>query len=343
MKTYFKGYLIKIILVTTISLLNLISVIAHPGWGIEHDSKGNLFFTDIVNKTIWKLDTDGNLSAFSKEKWSHQLIIDDDDNIYICDEEYKMGNGWNSVIKISPDGEESYIIHPTKYGKEFSGTLIAIDENENVYFEYRNKIYIKTLDDNPALYLNKDFKGITNLKYLKDKLYIVDKDEIFRIDRNKILSVIANNFINPNPQNGAYGGRYNWAAGIDLDEDGNLFIAYYGDSRVLKVLNNSSTDELYFSKGNWYPMGVEYYKDHLYILEEGHASDDGLTALRIIKLNSDGKNEVLVSMGYVGGKSVKKITKMSKTQIELQLTYYFIKFYKFPNRHCLYGTIIDKT
>jgi hypothetical protein len=29
---------------------------AHPGWGIAVDSKGVIYFTDIVNRTIWKLE-----------------------------------------------------------------------------------------------------------------------------------------------------------------------------------------------------------------------------------------------------------------------------------------------
>ncbi|UCH65404.1 MAG: hypothetical protein JSW63_12500, partial [Ignavibacterium sp.] len=250
-------------------------------------------------------DTRGNLSAFSTEKWSHQLIIDDYDNIYICNEEYNMGNGWNSVIKISPDGDESYIIPPTITGKEFSGTLIAIDKNKNIYFEYENRIFIKTSNGNPALYIKKNFNGITNLKYLRGNLFIVDKEIIFKVDQNKNLSVITDNFINPNPADGAYEGRYNWATGIDLDNEGNLIVAYYGNSRVLKVLNDCSVDELYFAEGNWYPMGVEYFNNHLYIMEEGHAPGDGPTALRIIKLNSEGKIKILVAIGHIGGKSVK--------------------------------------
>jgi len=300
-----KRFLIKIIVVIAFGLLNSNLGIAHPGWGIEHDSKGNLFFTDIVNRTIWKLDTDGTLSAFSKEKWSHQLIVDRDDNIYICNEEYKMGNGWNSVIKISPEGDESYIIPPTKYGKEFSGTVIAIDENENVYYEYKNNIYRRSSDGDLSLYINRDFKGITNLKFLNDNLYVLDQDEIFKVDRNKNLSVINKNFINPNPTDGAYEGRFNRAAGIDFDNEGNLIVAYYGNSRVLKVLNDGIIEEIYFAEGDWYPMGVEYYNNNLYVIEEGHASEDGPTALRIIRMNSDGITKILVAMGHIGGKSVK--------------------------------------
>ena len=293
------------ILVIIILGVHCFPIFAHPGWGIEHDSKGNLFFTDIVNKTIWKLDKDGVLSAFSKEKWSHQLFIDEDDNIYICNEEYKIGNGWNSIIKISQDGNESYIIPPIKRGIEFSGTLIAIDDNQNIYYEYNNNLYRRNSEGKYSLYITNDFGTISNLDFLNSVLYIVAPDKIFTVDSNKYLSVVAKDFINPNPNDGAYDGRYNMVAGMDVDDNGNILFAYYGNSRVLKALKDGSIEEIYFAEGNWYPMGVEYYDNNLYILEEGHAQGEGPTALRIIKLQTNKMPEIIVALGHIGGKTVR--------------------------------------
>jgi len=298
-----KRYLVNIVSIITLGV-HCSSILAHPGWGIEHDSKGNLFFTDIVNKTIWKLDNDGKLSAFSKEKWSHQLFIDNNDNIYICNEEYKIGNGWNSLIKISPDGYESYIIPPTKRGIEFSGTLIAIDDSENVYYEYDNNVYKRTSEGKYSLYVTENFNSISNLDFLNSNLYVVSREEIFQVDRNKNLSVIAKDFINSNPIDGAYEGRYNMVAGIDIDDEGNLVLAYYGNSRVLKILKDGTIKEIYFAEGDWYPMGVEYNDNNLYILEEGHAQGDGPTALRVMKITDNGMTDILVALGHIGGKSV---------------------------------------
>jgi hypothetical protein len=69
----------------------------------------------------------------------------------------------------------------------------------------------------------------------------------------------------------------------------------------------------------------------LYILEEGHAPEDGPTALLIIKLNSDAKSKTFLAMGHIGGKTVKYIAKMSKTRIELPSTRYTFKYHKFLN------------
>lgn len=298
-----KRYLVNIVIIITLGVHSS-SIFAHPGWGIELDSKGNLFFTDIVNKTIWKLDNEGKLSAFSKEKWSHQLFIDEDDNIYICNEEYKIGNGWNSLIKISPDGDESYIILPTKHGIEFGGNLIAIDDSENVYYEYNNSVYKQNSDGKYSLFIKEIFNSISNLDFFNSNLYIIARDKIFTVDSNKKLSVIAKDFINPVPVDAAYGGRYNMVAGIDVDNEGNLLLAYYGNSRVLKVLMDGTIEEIYFAAGNWYPMGIEYHNNDLYILEEGHAQGDGPTALRVIKITGSRKPDILVALGHIGGKTV---------------------------------------
>jgi hypothetical protein len=51
--------------------------------------------------------------------------------------------------------------------------------------------------------------------------------------------------------------------------------------------------------------GIEYHNNNLFIFDEGSAPEDEPTELRIIKLNSEGKGEILVAMGHIGGNSVK--------------------------------------
>ena len=65
--------------------------------------------------------------------------------------------------------------------------------------------------------------------------------------------------------------------------------------------------DIYLSPKNWFPTGVKLYNGSLFILEEGHLNDDGPTALRIVKIDEDGGVIILVSMGHIGGKSVKLI------------------------------------
>ena len=73
---------------------------------------------------------------------------------------------------------------------------------------------------------------------------------------------------------------------------------------MLKLDKEGHIEEIYFSKGNWYPMGVKYYNGNLFVLEEGHESLDGPTALQVIKISDDGSIDAIVSLGQIGGKSV---------------------------------------
>lgn len=297
--------MIRTLQIIIIYILFQLPVFAHPGWGIDFDSRGNLYFTDIINKTIWKLSQNGELTAFSEMKWSHQLFVDEDDNIIICNEEFKMGNGWNSVIKISPNGDESYIVEPTKYGMGFSGSLI-VPINNLIVYEYKNNLFSLNKDSGYTKLIDKSkFSSITNL-HIEDNntVYIVDDNKIKCLDQNGKLKTVAENLLEINNSRGAYGGKYNRIYGIDLDTNGNIYAAYYGNSKVLKISPEGTKAEICLSQKNWYPVGVKMFDNHLFVLEEGHAENDGPTALRIIKLDSKGNKEVIISMGHIGGKSL---------------------------------------
>ena len=59
----------------------LTSAFSHPGDGLDIDSRGDIYFTDISRKTVWRLKRDGSLSALVREKWAHGLHVDKLDRI----------------------------------------------------------------------------------------------------------------------------------------------------------------------------------------------------------------------------------------------------------------------
>ena len=80
--------------------------IAHPGDGLAIDSKGNIYFTDVNTRTLWKLDNLQNLSAVVKDRWAHGLCVDDLDRVWI---EVEVNNTQYSVWRIDPDGSETNV------------------------------------------------------------------------------------------------------------------------------------------------------------------------------------------------------------------------------------------
>lgn len=64
------------------NFLFLISLfcIAHPGIGIVKDKKGNIYYTDLAK--VWKIDLDGNKTIVVSGVHTHELYIDENDNLY---------------------------------------------------------------------------------------------------------------------------------------------------------------------------------------------------------------------------------------------------------------------
>jgi hypothetical protein len=56
------------------------TVFAHPGIGIVKDKKGNIYYTDL--KQVWKIDRDGMKSVAVANVHTHELYVDQDDNLY---------------------------------------------------------------------------------------------------------------------------------------------------------------------------------------------------------------------------------------------------------------------
>src|SRR5262245_59205077 len=54
--------------------------LAHPGVGIVINSKGTVFYTDLVQ--VWRIATDGNRSVAVPNVHTHELYIDAHDNLY---------------------------------------------------------------------------------------------------------------------------------------------------------------------------------------------------------------------------------------------------------------------
>src|SRR5688572_14730059 len=62
------------------SLLITSFTYAHPGVGIVQDSKGNIYYTDLVH--VWKISPEGKKTIAIRNVHTHELFIDKNDDIY---------------------------------------------------------------------------------------------------------------------------------------------------------------------------------------------------------------------------------------------------------------------
>lgn len=94
-------------------LLFLSVAMAHPGVGIVMDGKGNVYYTDLHH--IWKIDVRDKVSIAVHNVHSHELYMDEADNLYGEHLWYKgeATNTWGHYVwKLSPDGKLEKIIEP---------------------------------------------------------------------------------------------------------------------------------------------------------------------------------------------------------------------------------------
>ena len=78
---------------------------AHPPVGIAIDSKGNVFYSDLEH--VWKITPNGTQTIAVKDIHTHELFIDEEDNLYGEHEWYEgeATDKWgNYVWCLSKDG-----------------------------------------------------------------------------------------------------------------------------------------------------------------------------------------------------------------------------------------------
>ena len=70
----------KQILLFLFAHILFLSVNGHPGTGIVEDSKGNIYYTDL--EQVWKISLDGKREVVVKNVHSHELFMDQQDNLF---------------------------------------------------------------------------------------------------------------------------------------------------------------------------------------------------------------------------------------------------------------------
>jgi gluconolactonase len=93
------------------------------------DAHGNVFFSDIPNERIHKIDTDGKLSVFrEKSNFSNGLMVNAKGEVVACE----MAG---QVVAYSPDGKDRRVVAGQYDGKRFNAPNdLVIDKAGGVYF-----------------------------------------------------------------------------------------------------------------------------------------------------------------------------------------------------------------
>lgn len=254
---------------------------AHPGWGIVRDSKGNIFFVDVGRNIVWKIDTKGSVLKFVSQKHSHELFIDERDNIYGVHVEYDQRNDrWLSHRwKASPDGRIS------RLGPQESKHLFEhTDSRGNTYHfsSDAHKKFARVHKVNPAgdtihfaggTWGDRDGKGFeAQFRNFGPAAWDGDSALIFgsggilrRLTLDGAVTTLAgrdHGLGDPDEP------RASGILGIACSNDGSVYAANWEKNVVLRIGRDGTVSRFHYSSMGWSPVGILVSRDTVFVLED---------------------------------------------------------------------------
>jgi hypothetical protein len=264
---------------------------AHPGVGIVMDSKGNVFYTDL--KHVWKIDTKGKLSIAVRFVHTHELYLDQNDNLYgehLWYEGEAIDKWGHYVWKLSPAGAIEKIIPPTEgflekytfvhdeHGRMFKATgtkpcqhVISID-SKNVSTELTDDCF-------------KDIRWMTTSR--KGDLYLIDGVDLKRIPPDGTVETIATR-LNERKLSQFMVNDPHRVMGVWTDDKENAYVAIYGGRMVKKISPDKKITIVAETSIGWSPTGgLVAPNGDFWILECSQTN-----AVRVERITKDGERIV---------------------------------------------------
>jgi hypothetical protein len=268
---------------------------AHPGVGIVMDSKGNVFYTDL--EQVWKISPDGARSLAVENVHTHELYLDEDDNLY---GEHEWYNGeatdtWgNYVWCLSNTGILEKIIEDVD-GFIDNDTLIR-DLEGNSYWAQKSGDFELLIKDTPggenSLFTDHQFKDIRWMYYSKSdqNLYVVDHLKVKKVTPAGSVSIIADDLKEAKRPFNAVADRH-YVFGIWTDTENNVYTAVYGAGKVKKIGPGGKIRTVFESTGWWSPCGGMVTPDGSQWIMEFSRNNK----TRVRKISAEGKQTLYKS------------------------------------------------
>ena len=275
--------LILLLILSSIGCL----LLAHPGIGIVMDSKGVVYYTDLTH--VWKITTDGKCAIAVRDVHTHELYIDDADNIYGEHVWYKGEaiDEWAYYVwRLDPSGEVSKVVEADGFPE--NNTLSRNGEGQTYWAAKKDdgEVLMKTsADGQQRPYSDHLFDDIRWI-FVPDNsagIYAVDLLSIKKIDPNGQVHMLADNL---KGRQAVFSGvrDMHYIMGMWTDELCNIYVAVFGDKCIKKITPDGEISEVYKSKIGWSPSGGLIDRlGNMWILEYSRTNK-----ARVTKVTEDG-------------------------------------------------------
>lgn len=261
---------------------------AHPSVSIVIDSKGNVYYSDL--KQVLKIDTDGKKTVVVNGVHTHELFLDEADNLY---GEHLWYNGekvntWGHYVwKLSVSGKLEKIIPPTEgFPNDYS---FVRDKAGNMYWADRENKCQKVIRKSKNGTIKKlGDQCMENIRWMicdpEGIVYLIDVFDLKKVDQDGVVTLIAKKlpdkkftqfFVDPN----------HYLSGISLDKAGNIYVADYSGRQVKKITRSKQVSVIAETKIPWSPTGSLLAPNgDFWILENSITNE-----VRVERITKDGR------------------------------------------------------
>ena len=271
------------------------TALAHPGTGIVVDREGNVFFVDMVSG-VWKLDMHGTLMHMPGPAF-HWMTLDVGDRFGTT--RLPSGSG-GDIVRLGA--------HPTLLLG--SDVPITLGRDGNLYYPtHGNGIPLQiirllptgrtsVLASIPAASGGGPLRDLNGLAAGPDgSVYYTEDRAIRRIDSDGRISTVVGN-LTCDGRGNTGSGLAPLLRGLDVDPQGNIYVAAAHCRRVFRVSPGGQVSVLPQVNTAWSPTGVAVFGTDLYVLEFEHGDSDDRSEMlpRIRKISADGTTAVVATV-----------------------------------------------
>ena len=245
------------LLVAVFVLMNVPAALAHPGWGIVQDSKGDVYFTD--TRQVWRITPAGRVSVAVADVHTHELFVDASNDLFgehLWYEGDATGKWGHRVWRRGPDGTITDVI-PAREGFRTEYSFVR-DGQGNMYWadrRGRTTIRRRTVGGAVTTYTAGPFRSVERMTALADgTLFLMDAGDLRRVSPRGVVSTVASQL------SGAKGAsndvaQLNYHMGLWTDGAGRVYVAAAAERSVLRVDSAGGLSVVDRSVPPWSPAG----------------------------------------------------------------------------------------
>ncbi|MCW5911454.1 MAG: hypothetical protein KIT62_10285 [Cyclobacteriaceae bacterium] len=232
---------------------------AHPGVGIVMDSKGNVFYTDL--KQVWKIDTQGKKSVVVRNVHTHELYMDEQDNLF---GEHLWYNGerldtWGHYVwRYSADGKFEKIIPDTE--GFLTNYSFVRDKQGNMYLADReNKCQKVTRMNTDGTITTLGDACMENIRWMTvtddGVVYLVDLYDLKKVDQRGHVTTVATQ-LQERSWTQFFVNDIHAIMGITTDKQKNVYAAVLSGKKVKKISPDGKVSVFAATNVPWSPTGM---------------------------------------------------------------------------------------